>query len=105
MKGLKNGVYEVRQRHGLDWPMVAAAVAYAPGGSISDARVVLGHVAPVPWRSNAAEGALNGKSLSGNAAAAAGAAAAQGANPLSMNGYKVQQVKVAVKRAVMAASA
>jgi xanthine dehydrogenase YagS FAD-binding subunit len=27
LSGLKNGVYEVRQRKGLDWPMVAAFVA------------------------------------------------------------------------------
>lgn len=105
MTGLKNGVYEIRQRRGLDWPMVAAAVAYSPGGNVSDARVVLGHVAPVPWRSSAAEGALNGKSASEETGAAAGAAAAEGASPLSMNGYKVPQVKVAVKRALMAASA
>ncbi len=103
MKGLKNGVYEIRQRRGLDWPMVAAAVAFTPGGS--DARVVLGHVAPVPWRSEAAETALNGKTASEATVIAVGAAAAQGATPLSKNGYKVQQVKVAVKRAIMAASA
>ena len=72
---------------------------------MSDASVVLGHVAPVPWHSSAASSALNGKGISEASAAAAGDAAAQGANPLSRNGYKVQHVKVAVKRAILAANA
>jgi xanthine dehydrogenase YagS FAD-binding subunit len=37
-------------------------------------------------------------------AARAGAAAAQGAKPLSKNAYKVQLVKTAVKRAILAAA-
>jgi CO/xanthine dehydrogenase FAD-binding subunit len=38
-------------------------------------------------------------------AAAAGEAAASGANPLSRNGYKTKLVKVAVKRAILEAAA
>lgn len=104
--GKKNGLYEIRPRRGLDWPLVAAAVAFdVSGGSAQNAKVVLGHVAPTPWNSAAAARALNGKSVNESAAAAAGAAATQGATPLSKNGYKVPQVKIAVKRAVMAATA
>ncbi len=106
LSGKKNGVYEVRQRRGLDWPMVAAAVAYTDeGGTAKNVRVVLGHVAPTPWPSDTASKALEGQSVSESAAAKAGDAAAQGATPLSRNGYKVQQVKVAVKRAILAANA
>ena len=105
LSGKKNGAYEIRQRVGLDWPMVAAAVAFnEKGGSISDASVVLGHVAPTPWVASKAPSALNGKSLSDATKKAAGEAAADGASPLSDNGYKVQQVKVAVRRAIDAAS-
>ena len=105
LSGKKNGVYEIRQRVGLDWPMVAAAVAFnEKGGSISDASVVLGHVAPTPWVASKAASALNGKSLSDATKKAAGEAAADGASPLSDNGYKVQQVKVAGRRAIDAAS-
>ena len=52
IRGLKNATYEVRHRHGFDWPYVTATVAFAlKGGAASDAQVVLGHVAPVPWAS------------------------------------------------------
>jgi len=101
--GLKNAVYEVRHRHGLDWPYVTAAVAFqAKEGVVSDARVVLGHVAPVPWPASKAAKMLNGTKLDAVSAAACGEAAADGAKPLSGNGYKVQLVKTAVKRALMA---
>lgn len=106
LSGKKNGIYEVRHRIGLDWPMVAAAVAFKEdGGKISDASVVLGHVAPTPWVASKAASALNGKSISDAVKTAAGDAATDGATPLSMNGYKVQQVKVAVRRAIDAAMA
>jgi xanthine dehydrogenase YagS FAD-binding subunit len=105
-KGLKNATYEVRHRHGFDWPYVTASVAFAmKGGAASDASVVLGHVAPVPWKAAGASGALNSSAASETAAARCGEAAAQGAKPLSGNAYKVQMVKVAVKRAVLAAMA
>ncbi len=101
--GMKNGIYEVRQKDGLDWPLVAAAVALKmKGTTIESAQVVLGHVGPTPVVAAAAASALAGKSLSEEVAAAAGAAAAQGAMPLSGNVYKVDLVKVAVKRALLA---
>lgn len=118
MAGLRNGTYEVRHRKGLDWPMVTASVAFKYGGSArtrnaSDARIVLGHVAPVPWYSEAGSKALSGKEVQAarlghfgtndeNLEAAADAAVAD-ATPLSRNGYKVQQARVAVRRAIVAA--
>jgi len=106
IKGLRNATYEVRHRHGLDWPYVTASVAFQiKAGTASDARVVLGHVAPVPWHSAGASKGLNGAKVDAASAAKCGEAAAQGAKPLSKNGYKVQLVKAAVKRAVLAAAA
>ena len=105
-KGLKNAVYEVRHRQGLDWPYVTAAVAFqSKNGLVSDARVVLGHVAPVPWPAPRAGKALNGARIDAVSAARCGEAAAEGAKPLSGNGYKVQLVKTAVKRAILAVRA
>jgi len=99
----KNALYFVKPRHGLDWPLVAAAVAYdLDGGKAKDVRVVLGHVAPTPWISKSAATALEGAALNEETAAKAGKAATEGASPLSRNGYKVQLTKVAVKRAVLA---
>ena len=106
ISGLKNAVYEIRHRQTIDWPYVTAAVAFAlKNGSASDARVVLGHVAPVPWVSQNAAKALNGAAITETAAAKAGDAATQGAKPLSKNEYKIQLVRTAVKRAAMAAGA
>jgi xanthine dehydrogenase YagS FAD-binding subunit len=102
--GLKNATYEVRHRHGLDWPYVTASVAFQlKDGAASDARVVLGHVAPVPWPASSAARALSGK-IDETSAAKCGQAATTGAKPLSGNAYKVQLVKTAVKRAVLAAA-
>ncbi|MBM3837477.1 MAG: molybdopterin dehydrogenase [Verrucomicrobia bacterium] len=104
VRGLKNATYEVRHRYGLDWPYVTATVAFeSKGGAASNASVVLGHVAPTPWPSAGASGALSGR-VDAALAARCGEAAAQGAKPLSGNGYKVQLVKVAVKRAILAAA-
>jgi xanthine dehydrogenase YagS FAD-binding subunit len=102
--GKKTATYEIREKEGLDWPLVAAAVALEmDGNSVKSARVVLGHVAPVPWPSPEAEEALKGKDLTEEVADAAGKAAVSKATPLSQNGYKVQLTRVAVKRALMRA--
>jgi xanthine dehydrogenase YagS FAD-binding subunit len=105
MRGLKNATYEVRHRHGLDWPYVTATVAFAlKAGVASDTRIVLGHVAPVPWNAASAGKALNGQAVDSGSAAKAASAATDGAKPLSGNAYKTQLVKTAVKRAALAAS-
>ena len=94
-----------RHRHGLDWPYVTATVAFTDqNGSASEPRIVLGHVAPTPWSATAAAQALNGARIDDAAAEKCAAAAVQGAKPLSKNAYKVQLVKAAVKRAVLAAA-
>ena len=103
VRGWKNATYEVRHRHGLDWPYVSATVAFAEkNGMAADARVVLGHVAATPWTAAEAAKALNGGSVNEDTAAKCASAAGEGARPLSRNAYKVDLVKAAVKRAVLA---
>jgi len=102
---VKSGHYEVRYKKSHDWPLAFATVVLTMNGStIASARVVLGAVAPVPWRSKPAEAALAGKPLNESTAAAAGEAAVSEAKPMSGNAYKVQIAKTAVKRAVMRAA-
>jgi xanthine dehydrogenase YagS FAD-binding subunit len=104
-KGLKNGHYAVKQRECVDWPLVEAAVACTlDGDTARNVKVVLGHVAPTPWVAAKAAQALEGQAITPETAARAGEAAVDGAQPLSKNGYKVQLVKVAVKRAALAAA-
>jgi xanthine dehydrogenase YagS FAD-binding subunit len=98
----KNGSYEVRQKQAHDWPLVITAVNIQfDGDSVREARVVIYGVAPIPWRSEAAEQAIRGKAINPETATAAASAAAAGAKPLSMNGYKVTLVRTTVKRALL----
>lgn len=102
--GTRNATYEVRFRQSSDWPLAFASVALAlDGGTIRDARVVMGAVAPIPWRAPAAEAALKGKRISEETAIAAADAALAGAKPLSHNAYKIQIARTAVKRAILRA--
>jgi len=97
--------YEVRQRQTLDWALASAAVVLSvTSGKVDTARVVLGQVAPVPWRAQAAEELLRGKALDAAVARDAGEAAVRGARPLSQNHYKIQLARVAVKRSLLAAA-
>ena len=102
--GLKNATYEVRHRSGFDWPYATASVAFKlDNGTASDVRVVIGHAAPVPWQAAKASRALNGKKVNADSASQSAEASVDGAKPLSGNGYKLQLVKTAVKRAILAA--
>jgi xanthine dehydrogenase YagS FAD-binding subunit len=104
-QGMKIAHYEIRQKQAFDWPLALAAVGLTMNGSsVQSARVVIGYVAPIPWRSAEAERALAGKSISEDTAKAAAEAALQNATPLSHNAYKVQLAKVAVKRAILKAA-
>ena len=101
----KSASYEVRFKQSHDWPLAMASVALSMDGqSVRGARVVMGAVAPVPWRSPAAKSALTGKTLSEQTAMAAADAAVGGAKPMSGNAYKVQIARTAVKRAIMKAA-
>ena len=101
---VKHGHYEVRYKASHDWPIAFATVILAMNGAtVSSARVVMGAVAPIPWRATAAERALAGKRIDAVTAAAAADAALEGAKPMSRNGYKVQVAKTAVKRAILQA--
>jgi xanthine dehydrogenase YagS FAD-binding subunit len=97
--------YEIRQKAAFDWPLAVAAVSLSVDKTIvRSARVVMGHVAPVPWISSEAAQALVGKAISDDTAKAAADAALQDAKPLSRNTYKVQIARVAVKRAILKAA-
>jgi xanthine dehydrogenase YagS FAD-binding subunit len=92
-----------RERTAGDFPIVSVAVGYAlDTGRIRQARLVLGGIAPVPWRSPAAEGVLEGQGPSPELAARAAAVALGNAKPLSHNAFKVQIGHALIERAIMA---
>jgi len=103
--GRKSATYEVRFKQSHDWPIAFASVALQmQGTTVREARVVLGAVAPIPWRVPAAEAVLTGQVLDELVAARAAEAALEGAQPMTQNAYKIQVAKTAVKRAILAAA-
>jgi xanthine dehydrogenase YagS FAD-binding subunit len=102
---VKSGHYEVRYKASHDWPIAFATVLLTfSGANVQSARVVMGAVAPIPWRSSAAEQALAGKAITEETATAAAEAALRDARPMSQNAYKIDVAKVAVKRAILRAA-
>jgi xanthine dehydrogenase YagS FAD-binding subunit len=105
-RAMKSATYEVRFKSSHDWPIAFASVALAlQGTTVTDARVVLGAVAPIPWRSPEAEAVLEGQAVTDAIALKAAEAALATATPMTQNAYKVQVAKTAVKRAILAAAA
>ena len=103
--GRRIASYEVRQRETLDWSLATASVVLEMDDTrVARASIVLGQVAPIPWRAKAAEALLVGKAIDRALAEKAGEAAVEGAKPLSRNRYKIQLARVAVKRALLAAA-
>ena len=68
------------------------------------ASIVLGGVAPAPWRSKEAETALTGKMIDDTVSKQAGADAIKDAQPLNDNAYKVTLTQNLVSRAAMMAA-
>ena len=84
--------------------LVSAAVVLEMNGDVCrEARIVLGGVAPIPWRVPGAESLLAGQRVTPELAREVGAAAVAGARPLSKNAYKVPLTRGVVERTVAGA--
>lgn len=80
---------------------VAAAVELNDSNRVERARLVLGGVAPIPWRAKAAEEVLRGGKITEESAREASEAALANAQPLRDNGYKITLAKELVRRALL----
>jgi xanthine dehydrogenase YagS FAD-binding subunit len=78
-----------------------AVVLQVEGTRIQTASVVLGGVAPMPWRLPEVEQWLRGQALSATVAGQAGALAIVQAQPLAKNGHKVPMTSAAVECALL----
>lgn len=96
----RRGAFEkAMERKTWSFAQVSAAVSVKIiGGTIRDARIVLGGVAPIPWRARDAEKLLEGRALDDAACQAAADAAMEHAEPLKDNGYKVPLARELVRR-------
>jgi xanthine dehydrogenase YagS FAD-binding subunit len=102
----KSTYLKFKERESLDFALASAAVAVrlAGNGTVQEARIVLGGVAPVPWRVPAAEKFLVGKSLNPKVLEEAGKLALAEARPLEKNAYKVPLAQTLVRRALAKAA-
>jgi xanthine dehydrogenase YagS FAD-binding subunit len=96
--------YEVRQKEAFDWPYATATAALVMKGQIVEsARIVLGHVAPMPWVSVEAAQEMFAKTVTPENAERAAQAALAKAKSLGHNNQKIHLARVAVKRAILKA--
>jgi xanthine dehydrogenase YagS FAD-binding subunit len=92
---------KLKDRQVYDFALTSVAVvATVDGGVWQDGRIVLGGVAPVPWRAEVIEQALAGKDIR-SAAKSAAALIRNEARPLSNNAYKVDIAMGLTERAVL----
>jgi xanthine dehydrogenase YagS FAD-binding subunit len=92
-----------REKGSFDFALASVALALVlDGGTIRSARVVLGGVAPIPWRAKGAEAALVGAKPGREAFEKAAVEAVRGAEPLAHNAYKVPLTKGLLIRALEA---
>jgi xanthine dehydrogenase YagS FAD-binding subunit len=91
-----------KERDSMDFAIsaVAAAVTLSANNTVTQARLVLGGVAPIPWRVPKAEAALVGKKLTDDVLASTARIALEGAQPLEKNAYKVPLTQTLVRRAL-----
>jgi len=89
-------------REPVDFAIVSvASVILMKDGLCSDARIVLGAVAPSPVRAFAAEEIIKGKPIDEAVAVSAAEAALAEVKPLGMNAYKVEIARALIRRAIL----
>jgi xanthine dehydrogenase YagS FAD-binding subunit len=97
--GTRSTYHKVLDREAWTHAVVSAAIVLEMERDVCrSARIVLGGVAPVPWRVPDAERVLAGQRITPELAAKAGEVAVAGAQPLARNGYKVPLTRNLVRR-------
>jgi xanthine dehydrogenase YagS FAD-binding subunit len=101
--GTLSAYHKVLDREAWTHAVVSAAIVLEmDGGRCRSARIVLGGVAPIPWRVPAAEALLAGQEITPQLAARAGESAVADAHPLAKNAYKVPLTRTIVERTILA---
>ena len=97
---------KVRDRESYEFALASAAVALdQQNGTVRSARIALGGLATVPWRSVEAETVLRGKRVNDENAAAAADAAFASAKGYGHNDFKIELGKRTLSRAVQQTAA
>jgi xanthine dehydrogenase YagS FAD-binding subunit len=102
-KRTRSAYRQQSEKREFDWALVSCAAAgNVHGGVITDARVALGAVAPVPYVVDEANQFLEGKPLTDENASKAADLILKDAKPLAHNGYKVPLAHTLIRRTLLA---
>ncbi|HYL77003.1 MAG TPA: xanthine dehydrogenase family protein subunit M [Bryobacteraceae bacterium] len=100
--GVRSAYHKELDREAWTHAVVSVAVVLEMDRHVCrSARIVLGGVAPIPWRLPKVEAMLAGQRITPELAAKAGEAAVEGARPLAKNAYKIPLTKAVVKRTLL----
>ena len=101
----KSFYLKAREKGAPDFALSSVAGVFEMAGqTCQNANIVLGGVAPAPWRSTEAEAALTGKKIDESNSRQAGVDAVKDAQPLNDNAYKVTLTQNLISRAAMMAA-
>jgi xanthine dehydrogenase YagS FAD-binding subunit len=101
----KSFYLKAREKGAPDFALSSVAGVFEMDGkTCKTASIVLGGVAPAPWRSTEAEAAVTGKMIDEAVSQQAGSDAVKDAEPLNDNAYKVTLTRSLVSRAAMMAA-
>jgi xanthine dehydrogenase YagS FAD-binding subunit len=97
--GTRSAYHKILDREAWTHAVVSVAAVLEMDGEVCRrARIVLGGVAPIPWRVPDSESVLIGQRVTPELIAKAGELALVGARPLAKNAYKVPLTKAVVRR-------
>ena len=98
----KSTYSKLKERGTWDFALVSAAVkGTLSGNTFKDIRIVLGGVAPIPWRLKKAEDMIKGRRVTENLLKEAAREALKEAKPLAENQYKKELVEIILSRAIL----
>ena len=98
---MKSIYLKVREKESFDWALATVAAAFEMDDPYClKANLVLGGVAPIPWRATQVEELLQGQRLIDSSAAEVAEVAVMNAIPLSGNEPKVIIAKALVTQAI-----
>lgn len=100
--GVRSTYEKVMDREVWTHALAAAAIVLEMDGDVCrEARIVLGGVAPVPWRVPEAEALLVGQRITAALASRVAEAAVADARPLAKNAYKVPLTRGMIERSLV----
>jgi xanthine dehydrogenase YagS FAD-binding subunit len=98
----RSAYLQASDKHAFDWALVScAASANVVDGKLSQPRVALGCISPVPHQVQAANDFLDGKTLDDATASQAADLILKGAQPHEHNGYKVPLAHALIRRTLL----